>query len=115
MIVPIIIMMDATHLANYASGKKALSVYLMIGNIHSEMRWKPGDNASVLIACMPIVPKQRKINTRDKRAYDANKVTILNALYGYLFDDVSAKNTVDSFDPLCPKGSAWRIFLHLAA
>lgn len=108
-------MTDATHLTNFFGGKKALPVYLTIGNIHSEIRRKPSEYATAIVAFIPVPPKQRKMTAAEKRAYDANKTMIINNIYADLFAEISVKNTENGFDSLCPDGLTRRIFPRLAA
>jgi len=56
-VVPLIGLLDQTHLTNFSGDKKAWPVYMTIGNILSQMRNSPAKMSVLLVALLPVLPK----------------------------------------------------------
>lgn len=58
MLVPVLLVLDQTHLTNFSRDKKLWPVYMSIGNINSSVCNKPSMHAWIPIALLPIPPKR---------------------------------------------------------
>ena len=58
--VPLLLASDKTHLTNFSGDKAAWPVYMSIGNISKDLRRQGTKCAWVLVALLPIPPKQPK-------------------------------------------------------
>ena len=59
-VVPLLLASDKTHLTNFSADKAPWPVYMLIGNISKDLRRQGTKRAWVLVALLPIPPKQPK-------------------------------------------------------
>ncbi|KAF9496260.1 hypothetical protein BDN71DRAFT_1505955 [Pleurotus eryngii] len=57
-VAPVILASDKTQLSNFGSDKSAWPVYLTIGNLSKEIRWRPSCHGTVLIGYLPVAKLQ---------------------------------------------------------
>ncbi len=70
-IIPVIISSDKTQLTLFRN-KTAYPVYLTIGNIPKEIRWKPSRHAQILLAYLPTTHLQHITSPTSRRRALAN-------------------------------------------
>jgi hypothetical protein len=104
-LVPLIFMSDGTHLSNYSGDKKEWPVYMTIGNLSSKMRQTPTSHAVVLVALLPIPPKNRFLPEKLRKAQNATNRGVLNEVLRRLLDSLTFKieDTAESgyYNVLC--------------
>ena len=59
-VVPLLLALNKTQLTNFLGAKAAWPVYMLIGNISKDLRRQGTKQAWVLVAILPIPPKQLK-------------------------------------------------------
>ena len=59
-VVPLLFTSDKTHLTNFSGDKAAWLVYMLISNISKDLRRQGSKRAWVLVALLPIPPKDPK-------------------------------------------------------
>jgi len=85
-------MSDQMHLMNFSGHKKAWPVYLRLGNLPSTWRNSPTSMVVLLVALLPIPPKQLKSSKADQHRGHINADTL---------GDVSKFILLPLQDPVC--------------
>ena len=113
-LVPVIGMLDQTHLTNFSGDKKAWPVYLTIGNIRSKTRNCPSKKAIILVALLPVPPKFASKKVKDRSAQRMTNEEVLGGVFSLIFEPLEAIMRLGK-EMNCSDGMAWHCFPVLAA
>ncbi|KAH9975424.1 hypothetical protein BGW80DRAFT_1169067 [Lactifluus volemus] len=92
-IIPLIVSTDKTQLTLFRN-KSAYPVYLTIGNIPKEIRWKPSSRAYVLLGYLPTTRLQHVTNVSARRRLLAN---LYHACMGRIFSSIQTAGADGTF------------------
>ena len=92
MVIPFIFMSDVTHLTNYSRGKQVWPIYMMIGNISLEIRQKPSQMTSIVIAIIPNPPILGQTTTSRKNFLHDHKNLIVQDVIANILESFNVSD-----------------------